>query len=191
MTMETVLAIAVGIGLAAACGFRVFVPLLVMSLAALSGHLTLANGFGWIGSHYALLAFATATLLEITAYYTPILDNFLDTIATPAAVVAGIIVASSVLGDLSPFLRWALAVIAGGGAAAAVQGGTVLLRATSSASTVGFGNSLVSTGELIGSVATSVLAITAPVFCILLVAVILTLALRRYAFAPSRRARIL
>jgi hypothetical protein len=191
MTMETVLAIAVGIGLAAACGFRVFAPLLVMSLAALSGHLTLSPGFEWIGSHYAFLAFATATLLEITAYYTPLLDNLLDTIAVPAAVLAGIVVAASVLGDVSPFLRWTLAAIAGGGTAAVVQGGTVLLRGTTSATTVGSGNAVVATGELIGSVTTSVLAIAAPALGILFVAVILAFTLRRYAFAPSRRARLL
>src|SRR5512136_2959418 len=62
--METLLGIAVGIGLSAACGFRVFVPLLVMNLASLSGQLHLASGFAWIGSYHTTVAFATATIAE-------------------------------------------------------------------------------------------------------------------------------
>ena len=66
--METFLSILVGIGLSAACGFRVFVPLLVMSIASMSGHLTLSGGFLWIGTYPALLAFAVATMAEIAGY---------------------------------------------------------------------------------------------------------------------------
>ena len=53
MSTETILGIAIGIGLSAACGLRVFVPLLVMNLAVLTGHLHLSPGFEWIGSNYA------------------------------------------------------------------------------------------------------------------------------------------
>jgi hypothetical protein len=76
MFSETLLGIAVGIGLSAACGFRVFVPLLVMNLATLTGHLYLAPGFEWIRSDYATIAFGTATFFEILAYYIPWLDLF-------------------------------------------------------------------------------------------------------------------
>src|SRR6266404_582426 len=98
--METLLSICVGIGLSAACGFRVFVPLLVMSIAALSGHLTLAHGFEWIGSYPALVAFAVATCLEIAGYYIPWVDNLLDTIATPAAIIAGTIITAAMVTDV-------------------------------------------------------------------------------------------
>ncbi|MGD2115402.1 MAG: DUF4126 family protein, partial [Acidobacteriota bacterium] len=37
--METLLSVALGLGLAAACGFRVFVPLLAMSVAVRAGHM--------------------------------------------------------------------------------------------------------------------------------------------------------
>ncbi|MFQ5931753.1 MAG: DUF4126 domain-containing protein, partial [Nitrospiraceae bacterium] len=90
--METLLSICVGIGLSAACGFRVFVPLLVMSIASRGAHLTLAPGFEWIGTYPALLAFAIASCIEIAGYYVPWVDNLLDTIATPTAIVAGIVV---------------------------------------------------------------------------------------------------
>ncbi len=187
VTSEVIIAIAVGIGLAASCGFRIFVPLLVMNLAARAGQLDLASGFEWMGGSIALVAFATATILEILAYYIPWFDNLLDTVATPAAVLAGVLVSASVVGDVSPFLKWGLAVIAGGGTAAAVQGGTVLLRATSSVSTGGSGNPFVATGELLASILTSVLAIIAPIVCLVLVLFALGLILRRYAFAPTPR----
>lgn len=147
--MDTLLSIGVGIGLAAACGFRVFVPLLVVSAASHAGKLKLASSFQWMGTDAALIAFACATALEIAAYYIPWLDNVLDTIATPAAVVAGTVVSASVFVNMDPFLRWTLAVIAGASAAGLVQGSTVITRAASTATTGGLGNPLVSTGEWI------------------------------------------
>ena len=175
--MEITLSILVGIGLAAACGFRVFVPFLVVSIAALGGHLELSPGFEWIGTYYALAAFAVATLLEIAAYYIPWLDNLLDTITTPAAVVAGAVIAASVISDMSPFLRWAMAVIVGGGTAAAVQASTVTVRTASSVSTGGVANPVVSTGELGGSAVVATLAVVLPIAAVVLLlamAVLLT-----------------
>src|SRR3954463_3288084 len=125
--MDSILSILIGLGLAAACGFRVFVPLLIMSLASRAGvgHLALGPGFAWIGSTPALLSFAVATVLEIAGYYIPWIDNLLDTVATPAAVVAGIVVtASAMTTDVSPFLKWTLAVVAGGGTTAGFPGDT-------------------------------------------------------------------
>ena len=115
--METLLSVLVGIGLSAACGFRIFVPPLVISIAALSGHLHLASGFEWMGTYPAMTAFGVACALEIAAYYVPWLDHMLDILATPTAVVAGTIVTASLVTDMSPMLRWTLAIIAGGGAA--------------------------------------------------------------------------
>lgn len=135
--MELLLSVCLGVGLSAACGFRIFVPVLIMGMAARSGHLQLADSFVWIGSTPALIGCSVATALEIGAYYIPWLDNLLDTVATPAAVVAGIVVTASCVVDLDPVMRWTLASILGGGSAAVVQTGTSLLRATSSATTGG------------------------------------------------------
>jgi len=165
--METLLSILVGIGLAAACGFRVFVPPLVISIAAKAGHLKLASGFEWMGSDVALVCFAAATALEITAYYVPWLDNALDTISTPAACVAGAVVMASMVGDMSPFLKWTLVLVAGGGAAGAVQAVTVTTRAASTAVTGGLANPIVATAEAGGSVLASILAIVVPVVAML------------------------
>jgi hypothetical protein len=177
--METLLGIAVGIGLSAACGFRIFVPLLVMNLASQSGLLHLSPGFAWVGSSYATVAFATATILEILGYYIPWLDHMLDLVATPAAVIAGTLATASVVTDIPPFLKWTLALIAGGGIAGLVQGTTVALRATSSASTGGTGNPLVSTMELVGSLITALLAILVPILCLALIAFLCIFVIRK------------
>lgn len=184
--MEFVLSLMVGMALSAACGFRIFIPLLVTSVAANAGHLTLAPGFDWIGSDAALIAFAVATVLEILAYYIPWLDNVLDTISTPTAIVAGTILTASMITDVSPFLQWALAVIAGGGVAGAVQGATVLVRGASTATTAGLANPVVSTVEMGGSFLTSLLAIVAPLAAILLVIGIVGLGMKRIV-APKKK----
>jgi hypothetical protein len=166
--MESLLAALVGIGLAASCGFRVFVPLLMVSIAARSGHLELAEGFAWMGSWAALIAFAVATLVEIIAYYVPWLDNALDTIATPASVVAGTILFASAVAEFDPLLQWSLAIIAGGGAAGIVQGGTVATRAASTATTGGAGNFFVNTLETLAGFVFTLLSLVAPILAVLL-----------------------
>jgi hypothetical protein len=176
--VEITLSILIAIGLAAACGFRVFIPFLIMSIAAMSGHLTLTPTFEWIGTMPALIAFGAAAALEIAAYYIPWLDNLLDTIATPAAIVAGVIVTASVVVDVSPLLRWTLAVVAGGGIAGAVQAGTVALRGASTATTGGVANPVVSTGEAAGSAVTGTLAVIWPVAAVALVVILLLLIVR-------------
>jgi hypothetical protein len=167
--METTISILVGLGLSAACGFRVFVPLLMVGLAAQTGHLTLSSGFEWMGSTAAVIAFGMATVAEVTAYYVPWVDNFLDGLAGPAAVVAGTLVTASLVTEISPFLKWTLAVIAGGGMAGLVQGTTSIARGASSLSTAGLANPLLSTLELGGAVATSLTAILVPALVLVIV----------------------
>ena len=160
--MESLLAIFLGLGLSAACGFRIFVPLLVMSIAAQAGHLELAPDLQWIGSEVALLVFVVATFFEVSAYYVPWVDNLLDVVATPVAVVAGILVMSAAMGDigdLSPMWRWALAAILGGGAAGITQGTTDVLRLASTTTTGGLGNPLLATGEDVTSLLLAVVAV--------------------------------
>ncbi len=188
--METLLAIFVGIGLAAACGFRIFVPLLVMSVASLSGQITLSPEFDWIGTYPALAAFAIATIFEIAAYYVPWLDNLLDTVAVPAATVAGTIVMASAVSDMSPFLKWGLAVIVGGGVAGTVQGFTAITRIASTATTGGLGNSVVSTAEAGGSLVLSILALAVPVLAAILVLAILIVAFRKIYVWIFRRNKL-
>src|SRR2546430_8560331 len=174
--METILSLLIGIGLSAACGLRVFVPLLVVSVASHTGHLHLSSGFEWMGSDAALIAFAVATILEIAAYYVPWVDNLLDTIASPAAVIAGTLITASLVADMSPFLKWTLAAIAGGVVAGLVQGTTVVTRGASSTGTGGLANPILATAELGGSLFTSVLSLAMPWVVVLIIGALLFLA---------------
>lgn len=140
-----------------------FVPLLLTGLAARLGYIRLTSGMAWLDSDPALVALATATVLEIGAYYVPWLDHVLDAAATPAAITAGVIATAAVTPELPPLLRWTLAIVAGGGAAGVVHAGTALVRLHSSALTLGVGNPVVATGELAGAVILSGLALLAPV----------------------------
>ena len=185
--MDALIGFFVGLALSAAVGFRVFVPLLLTGSAARLGYLELTTDMAWLASDAALVALATATVLEVSAYYVPWLDNLLDTVATPTAVVAGVIAWAAVTPELSPLLRWTLAVIAGGGAAGLVQSGTALLRLHSTAFTAGLGNPVVATGELAGSVSLSVLAVLAPVLAAVLVLLVLVGLGGFYRRATSRR----
>lgn len=167
--MEWMFSLVVGIGLSAACGFRVFVPMLIMSIAARTGHLELADSFAWIATTPALAAFSAATMLEIGGYYIPWLDNLLDALTTPCAVVAGIIASGAMVTELDPMLHWTLAVVAGGGSATLVQVGTGALRQASALTTAGLGNPIVSTAELGGSLLLSIFAILLPFLALALV----------------------
>jgi hypothetical protein len=164
--MDTFLGLALGLGLAAAAGFRVFVPLLALSLAARGGYVPLSTGFEWIASDAALAACGAATALEIGAYYVPLVDHALDVIASPAAVLAGMVLSASVMTDLPPLIKWTAVVVGGGGLAALVQGSTVALRAASTATTGGIGNIIVATGEAGGAVGLTLLALVLPLAAI-------------------------
>ena len=191
---NTATSVAVGLGLAAACGFRVFVPLLGIGLAARAGILPLSEGFAWMGSTPAIVAFAVATLLEVAAYFIPLVDNTLDAVATPAAVVAGILAMASTVAEPDPMLAWAVAIIAGGGAAGLVQGTTALGRAASTVTTAGTGNFVVSGLELIGSVLMTLLSFVLPIFVAMAVIIFMFAAIaglirRLFRSRPAREAR--
>lgn len=170
--METFISVALGLALAACAGFRVFVPLLAGNVASLAGLYNFSSGFEWMGGWAAFAIFLTATIAEIAAYYIPVVDNALDTIATPLAVGAGTLLTTSFLGaDMSPALKWGLGLIVGGGSAGVVQMGTNLLRFGSTTTTGGLGNAAVSTAENGLSVTFSILAIILPVVIAVIAAV--------------------
>lgn len=180
-------AVLIGIGLSAACGFRVFVPLLGVSIAAHAGYLPLSNEFSWLASTPALLALTLATIIEIGAYSLPLIDHMMDAITTPAALIAGTLLMASQLGEVSPFLRWSLAIIAGGGVAGLVQAGSVLARSTTTMFTGGLGNLLIALLEFGGAVVTTLMAIFLPFLCAvgLIVVIVLVIQLVRRRGAKS------
>ena len=178
-TVATVVSVALGIGLAAAAGFRVFVPLLVAGLAAHAGYVPLNDSFGWLASTPALLTLGTAAIFETLAYYVPGVDHALDVIASPATVAAGIIASAAVMTNLPPAILWPVAIIAGGGIAGLTKGSTALFRAKSGLMTGGLANPVVSTVETVGATGLSILAILVPLACLAVVIALLAWAVRK------------
>jgi Domain of unknown function (DUF4126) len=172
------LSIILGIALAAATGFRVFLPLLIVGAAAYTGHLSLGDNFAWLGTPSALIMLGVAALVEILAYYIPVVDNLLDTLAIPAAAVAGTIVSAAVMTDVPPMVKWTAAIIAGGGIAGLTQGVSGLVRGHSTVLTGGLGNPVIATAELGGALLMTFLALAAPVAAVALIVVFLWLMLR-------------
>ena len=184
---DIAVSIVLGVALAAATGFRVFLPMLIVSGAAYSGHLPLDSSFAWLGTLPALIMLCVAALAEILAYYIPIIDNLLDSLTTPSAFVAGTIVSAAVMVDVPPMVKWTAAVIAGGGIAGLTQAATGVLRAHSTVLTGGLGNSVIATGEFGGALLISFLALAAPAVAIALVILFLWLALRLLHKALRRK----
>ena len=170
--MEEVMSVLIGIALSATCGFRVFVPLLAVNIGTRAQNadgeplIELAAGFDWLSSDIAMMVFLVATLFEIGGYYIPWIDNLLDTIASPASIVAGTVITASFVTGMDPWLQWLLGVIAGGGAAGAVQATTVVTRAASTVTTGGLGNPIVASVETSGAFLGSALSIVAVEFAI-------------------------
>jgi hypothetical protein len=173
--MDVIGSFLLGIGLSAAVGFRVFVPMLLMSLASMAGWITLAPGFQWMGTPVAALVLAVATLVELLSFMVPGVSNALDGIATPAAAIAGTIVMASVLTEMSPVARWALAIIAGGGVALTVQGATVVTRAAAAGATVGVASPIVALLEAIAALTVTITAIVIPVLMGILMLIVVAL----------------
>jgi len=170
---ESLVGIALGIGLAAATGFRIFIPLLLVGLAARFDMLPLGEGFQWLATTPALLTMGTAAVLETLGYYIPGVDHALDVLAGPATLLAGIVASAAVMTEVPPAILWPVAVIAGGGAAGLTKGSTALLRAKSGVTTGGLANPIVSTVETVGATGITVLAIAVPVLCFVAVVALL------------------
>lgn len=188
MTVDTIISIFLGIGLAASVGFRVFLPLFVLSLAAYTDVWTLNEQWEWVGSVTALMVLGVATIVEIIAYYIPYIDNVLDSIAIPLATVAGTAVMVSTVADLSPEITWALAIIAGGGTAAAISGTSSTVRLGSTATTGGLANPIVSTLETGTSIVVAVLSVFIPILGFILAVFLIFIVFRLYKKIRHRKA---
>ncbi|GMV24284.1 MAG: hypothetical protein AMXMBFR58_03150 [Phycisphaerae bacterium] len=188
--MDTLVSLCVGLGLAAACGFRVFFPLALMSWSAKIGMVDPSESFAWVSSWPAIVAFSTACVAEVAGYYIPWVDHALDTVATPAAIVAGSLVAVSQFGQLDPMLGWSAGIIGGGGLAGAVQGLTVLTRAGSTATTAGIGNPVVATAENGAAATVATASIISPIAVGALLLLVAFLVIRRVIIRRRARAAV-
>ena len=181
MNIETVSAIALGIGLSASTGFRVFIPLLVAGIASHFGLLSLGEHFEWMGSVPVLICFGVASVVEVLAYYIPFVDNLLDNIATPLSIGAGTLLMTSVFPAENEWIRWIIGFVVGGGAAATIQSGSAFTRLLSTGFTAGAGNPVVSTGEGVAATGFSIMSLFTPIL-VAVVLVVLMLLLLRFAY---------
>lgn len=186
MTSETIYSIFLGVGLAASVGFRVFLPLFALSLAAFFGKWELNESWMWIGSIAAVVTLGVATVVEIFAYFIPWVDNLLDSVAVPLAAIAGTAVMVSTVAGLDPVVTWSLAIIAGGGTATAIKGAGATGRLASTATTGGVANPLVATVETGTAAVVTTASIFAPVIASILVIVILIIIFMIYRKFKSR-----
>jgi hypothetical protein len=187
--MEMILSIAIGVSLAAACGFRVFVPLFIVSLCSYFniGVEWLGEDFAWMGQLPALLSFGIASVLELAGYYIPVVDNFLDSAAIPLAAVAGTLVSMSTMIEMQPLLKWSIALVAGGGLAGVIKGVGAKTRLISTATTAGVGNPVVSTAETGAAIFVSVLAWFIPLLAFGLIIVLIYLLFRSFRKIARRK----
>lgn len=179
----------IGVGLAAATGFRVFLPMFAVSIASYMGWIPMNEHFQWLAGLPTLITTGIATVVEILAYYIPFVDHILDTLSIPLATIAGSVLFASQFAEIGTFPQWALALIAGGGTAAAISSGFAGARAASTTTTGGLGNSVVATTETAGAGMMSVLAMAAPViaFICAIILVIVVLVLGRKLWRKFRR----
>jgi hypothetical protein len=179
MPLDSLLSVALGLGLAAAAGFRAFLPLLVAAIAARLELLPLSESFEWLASTPALITLGAAAVFEALAYYIPGVDHLLDLLAGPIAVAAGVVASASVMVDVPAAVGWPVALILGGGLAGATKDGTALVRAKTGVATAGLGNPVVSTAENASAVGLSILAIALPLVCLAAVIALFAWAARK------------
>ena len=166
-----IVAIVMGISLSACCGFRVFSPLFITSISGYCGLLPITIGpeFSWIFSFYTMIFLGVATITEMFAYFIPWVDNALDLIATPAAVIAGGFASFVMMSDLPPFVQWGVAIVGGSGGAGLIQTSTAGIRVGSTAMTGGFANSIVTFFENFAAIILPIIAVIAPFVAIVLI----------------------
>lgn len=175
------LALATGVGIAAASGLRAFLPLLALGVAARFGFIQLQPGTVWLAGNPALLALGVAAVLEILADKVPAVDHALDLIATVIRPLAAWLGAYAVLVDW-PAPWGALIGLVFGAGALGLHLVKAKFRLGTSAATLGHGNPVVSTAEDLTAGTILIIAILTPILALALVA-IMVWAIARYRLA--------
>lgn len=180
--LQVLIAASTGLGLAAASGFRVFLPPFLMAVWLRLGFLDVnieGSEFEAFSSDVSILLLGVASLSEVLAYKIPWMDNMLDSLATPMAGIAGISVVAVSLEGADPSVQWALAIIAGGGASLSIQSATLAGRGLSSMFTLGLANPFFSLIEDIASLLLIFIALLAPLAALFASLILIIVIFRR------------
>lgn len=154
-----------GLGLASATGLRTFLPLLMLAVVGRLGlfGINLNDHMSWLTSTPAIAALAVAAVVEFAGDKIPVVDHGLNVLGTFTRPIAGAIAAGSVFVGLDPTTAAIAGVIVGAPAAFAFNAAQGGVRLTSTATTAGLGNPVVSFFEDGLSFFTVLLAFVAPV----------------------------
>jgi hypothetical protein len=175
-----------GLGLASATGLRTFLPLLMLALAArleLFG-VRLIDQMDWLVSWPAIAALATATVAEFAGDKIPAVEHALNAVGYVTRPVAGAVAAGSVFWAVDPTAAAVAGIIVGAPAALAFNAAQTGARVSSTATTGGLGNPVVSLIEDLLAVVTVIVAFLAPV-----IVPVLLVGLAIVVFRLARRLR--
>lgn len=182
---QILISILAGVALAAAAGFRAFIPLVLVSLSARMGWMNLNEEFAWVSSDLALVALLSAMVLEMAADKIPLVDHLLDVAGTFLRPAAGIVAGLAIFGDLPEPLTLAMGVVFGT-VSLGTQLGRAHARVGSTVTTGGLANPFLSAFEDLVAGILSLLAIFLP---LLAAAGVLFLAIFLWKRAARRRMR--
>ena len=177
-----------GLGLASATGLRTFLPLLMLALAARFGlfGITLNDQMAWLADWPAVAALGVAAAVEFTGDKVPVVDHGLNVLGAVTRPVAGAVAAGSVFAGLDPTTAAIAGVIVGAPTAFAFNAAQGGARLTSTATTGGVGNPVLSLIEDVLAFVTVILAFLAP---ILVPVLLIVLAVVVFRLANRMRAR--
>jgi uncharacterized membrane protein len=187
-TGQWVFIILMAVSLSACAGLRAFIPPLIVSILAMSGYVTLAPQFQWLGRWEVALLFGLAAVLEIIADKYPGVDHALDMAGLVIKPAVGTVIAAGLFTQLDPLVALSLGLILGGGSAGLVHLGKAKLRLLSTSFTAGFANPIVSLGEDICALIWGALAAFAPYLAALLLLLGGIVAFRWLRHRPRRPA---
>ncbi|MCW3097173.1 MAG: putative transrane protein [Chthonomonadaceae bacterium] len=165
MAITTLVQLMMGVSLAACCGLRAWMPMLIVSLLAKAGYVHLSPSFSFLARNDALIIFGVATVLELLGDKVIVIDHFLDAIGTVVRPAVGTVLASSMLTHLDPLAATTLGLIAGGTSAFTIHAGKTVIRAKSSLLAhfhAGVGNAALSILEDVCTVGGVFLAVFVP-----------------------------
>lgn len=168
--MVILFSIFLGATLAAAAGFRAFLPLFILGLLErfeLLGQFTLGDNLQWLMSNPGLICLGAATVLEIAADKIPAVDSALDSLMTFVRPGAGGLGVIAVLSAHNPLMAYVAGIVLAGGATLPIHLGKTALRLGSHMTTGGFGSPALSCAEDVAAGGTVTLAALLPVFAVI------------------------
>lgn len=177
--MNALIGLCIGVGLSSSTGFRILVPFACLSAASLYGGFDLPSNMAWLNSYPAFIGLLVGTFIEVAAFYIPWINDALDTVEFPAAVIAGTYLTGNFAADLPTLLQWSVALAAGGGTAGAIQGMTGITRLASNSATGGCASPITASIEWLSALILAILSITLPLLAIVLVVGVVVFALTK------------